>query len=216
MANRSDHLIVFIISTLLFLTGIFAGIMVSRVKLTTIETKITDFEQNINSLELNVLISDALQNETLSCRFLQGQLNQTRELLNDLGEEVVAYEEQLKLEDAYYREIKKRYNSVRAEYWLMLEKLKNKCNNNYTTILFFYSTIDPCPDCRDQGFILSYIATKDSNMYVVPLDADEDLLVIDMLKEAYEVNETPMLVVDSSIIVNGLIDEEELLELINP
>jgi len=210
MANRQDHVIVFIISTLVFLTGIFAGLSLSRVKMSDIEQRINDFEDNMNSIELSALLSDALNNETISCKFLQGKLNETRVLLEELGAQTVEYEEQSKIKNDDYKQVKKEYNSVRARYWLMLEKLKNQCENNYTTILFFYRTLTPCEECRDQGVILSHLSSNNPNLYVVPVDYDEELLIIDMIKELYQLNNTPAMIINGYSILAGLISGEEL------
>jgi len=213
MTSRRDHTIVFILSTLLFTVGILAGVMLSSVRISDIESKITNFDNNIDSIELGFLISDALKNETISCKFLQGKLNETKTLLVELSDKVVDYEAQSKIRDDTYLETKMRYNSIRAKYWLMLEKLKTQCNNNYTTILFFYQTKNPCPACRDQGVILTYISNNNPDIYVVPLDADEELLIIEMIKEAYMINQTPTIVIDASIIRTGLVTEDEILNL---
>lgn len=214
MANRQDHLIVFILSTSLFITGVLAGISLSRMRMGEVETRINFFERDMNSLELAVLINDALNNETLSCNFLKDQLNATKEELKVLGEKAADYEDETKIKDAEYKDLKKQYNSFRAQYWLMLEKLKRHCNNNYTTILFFYRTLTPCTECRDEGVILSHIGLKDSNVYVVPVDADEDVLIVKTIKNAFNVNETPALIIDASKKLTGLISEDELLGII--
>ena len=175
-----------------------------------IEQRINDFEDNMNSIELSALLSDALNNETISCKFLQGKLNETRVLLEELGAQTVEYEEQSKIKNDDYKQVKKEYNSVRARYWLMLEKLKNQCENNYTTILFFYRTLTPCEECRDQGVILSHLSSNNPNLYVVPVDYDEELLIIDMIKELYQLNNTPAMIINGYSILAGLISGEEL------
>jgi len=213
MANRQDHIIVFILSTLIFLTGIFAGLTLSRGKISDIENQIQNFEDNINSMELSVLLSDALKNDDISCKFLHGKLNETRELLTELGATAVEYEEESRIKEEAYKNVKKQYNFARAEYWLMLEKLKKQCNNNYTTILFFYGTEQPCPDCRDQGVILTHLSSLNPNYYVIPVDFDEELLIIDMIKEAYQLNQTPTLVIDASIVKTGIISREEIINI---
>jgi hypothetical protein len=188
--------------------------MLSRTRMSGIESKITDFQDNINSLELSVLLSNALNNETLSCKFLKGKLNQTKQLLEELGEQVVEYEEQAKIKTDDYKIIKKSYISVRVEYWLMLEKLKTQCNNNYTTILFFYRTKTPCAECRDQGVILTHLITKNPDIYSIPVDADEDLLIIELIKEAFHINQTPSIVIDANKVIMGLVTEEQILDTI--
>lgn len=212
MANRQEHIIVFTLSTLLFLIGISTGIILSRNQMSDIQEQITDFEDNINSMELSVLINDALKNETLSCKYLQGKLNETNQLLLKLGEKAVDYEEQAKIKDEEYKEIKKEYNYVRTQYWLMLEQLRNQCSNNYTTLLFFYRTLTPCPECRDQGVILSHLSVKNEGIYVVPVDADEELLIVDLIKEAYQVNQTPSIIINGAEKITGLVNSNELLK----
>ena len=214
MANRQDHVIVFILSTLLFLIGVFVGVSLSRVRMGDVENRINLFEKDMNLLEIAVLINDALRNETLSCNFLKEQLNETNEELKILGEKAINYETEAKIKDDEYKVLKNRYNSLRAQYWLMLEKLKNQCSNNYTTILFFYRTLTPCEECRDEGVILSHISMNYPNIYVVPVDADEDSLLIKTLKDAFSVTETPTLIIDASRKITGVINEDKLLSII--
>jgi hypothetical protein len=214
MANRQDHIIVLIISSLLFITGVFIGVSLSRDKMSEVEQKVAIFQDDINALELSTLINSALNNETISCNFLKFKLNETQEQLRSLGSKAVDYETDAKIKDDSYTLLKKQYNSLRAQYWLMLEKLKNQCSNNYTTILFFYKTLTPCDDCTDQGVILSHIESLNSQVYVVPIDADEDILIVRTLKEAYEVNSTPTIIINASNKITGLITEQELKKLL--
>jgi hypothetical protein len=214
MANRQDHIIVFILSTLLFITGIFSGLLLSRGRMNNVEEKVTVFEQNMNSLEMGLLINDALKNETLSCNFLQQKINETQVQLRELGERATDYEEAANIRDDEYNNLKSQYNLARAKYWLMLEQLKNQCDNNYTTILFFYRTNTSCPDCRDQGVILDHLQLIKPDLYVVPLDSDENLLIINTIKEAFNVNKAPSMIINATTMINGLLSEDELIELL--
>ncbi|MFA5406443.1 MAG: hypothetical protein WC307_03760 [Candidatus Nanoarchaeia archaeon] len=214
MTNKKDHLVVFLLTTSLFITGIFAGVLISKDRINEVETRINSFENNMKSIELSYLINDALNNETLSCRFLQSKINETQTELLALGERAVDYEASTKIKNDDYNELKIQYNSLRAEYWLMLEKLKRQCDNNYTTILYFYSTSTPCPDCRDQGVILTHVSSLIKSVFVVPLDYDEDVLIVSTIKEAYSINETPTVIIDASTKMVGLISEEELINLL--
>lgn len=210
MANRQDHVVVFVITSLLFLTGVFSGLVISKDRMNEVQDRINDFESSIKSLEVGLLINDALNNETIYCNFLQEKIKETKLDLEELGKKAVEYEEQSKIKDPSYVSIKSDYNSIRAEYWLMLEKLKKECNNNYTTVLFFYRTNVTCNECIDQGVILSHLASIMPDIHVVSLDSDEDLLIIRTLKEAYGINSVPSMVIDASTIITGLMSENEL------
>ena len=210
MANRQDHVVVFVITSLLFLTGVFSGLVISKDRMNEVQDRINDFESSIKSLEVGLLINDALNNETIYCNFLQEKIKETKFELEELGTKAVEYEEQSKIKDPSYVSIKSDYNSIRAEYWLMLEKLKKECNNNYTTVLFFYRTNVTCNECIDQGVILSHLASIKPDIHVVSLDSDEDLLIIKTLKEAYSINSVPSMVIDASTVITGLTSEDEL------
>lgn len=212
MSNKKDHLIVFTISTLIFIAGIYAGSTLSQKQMSEIEVKINEFEDNMNSMSLSVLLNDALNNETLSCQFLKGKLNETKNSLDELGDQVIEYEEDSRINEPLYKELKKQFTMIRAEYWLMLEKLRNQCNNNYTTILFFYQTKQPCNECKDQGAILTHLNSIKDNIFIVPVDADEELLIIEIIKETYSINQAPTMIINANQKIEGLISEQELLK----
>ncbi len=215
MTNKKDHIIVFIISTLLFITGVFSGLIISKTRVNTLENKVNTFENSINSFETAVLIDNAINNKTLSCVFLKGKINETQLILEELGKKAIDYEENSKIKDNDYFKLKKQYSKARLEYWLMLEKLKNECDNNYTTILFFYRTKTPCPECRDQGVILTHIASKIKNIHLIPVDADEEILLMSIIKEAFKITITPTIIINARDKIEGLISESELISRLN-
>ncbi len=212
MSNKKDHIIVLTITTLLFLLGIFVGVTISKTRLSTLETTISEFKQNINSLQTIIMISNSINN-SVSCSFQQIQINETQEKLEELSKKVVNYEVQSRVRTSDYKQLKKEYNNLRAEYWLMLEELRNKCNNDYTTILFIYQTENDCPECRDEGVILSH-ATINKSVYVIPIDINENVTLIKAISKAYNITKTPTIIINSSRIINGFINETTLLSII--
>ncbi len=208
-----DHLIVFVITTSIFLIGVFLGLYLSKLRISGMESKMDDFEKNMNSFEISLLIEDALRNKTLSCKFLDSKLGETRQQLYELGKKAIEYEEKPYTKD--YGILKEQYNFVRAKYWLMLEKYKRWCNNNYTTILYFYKTKEPCQECRDQGVVLSYISQKHPDVFVVPLDKDENITIVNIIKEAFDINSAPTLIINSSRKIVGFVSENELNEILS-
>lgn len=212
MVKRSlkDHLIVLFISSMLFTMGLIIGLTSSKIKSSEIELKINSFQENLNSLEVGFLLSNALKNKTISCNYLNTNVNQIKEQMEDIGENVVTYEEDSRIKDPNYLSLKKQYTYVRAQYWVMLERLKSECDVNYTVILYFYGTKTPCPECRDQGVILSHLSITNNNLYVIPVDFDEDLLIIDTLNSAFNITKTPTIVINSQNKLEGLTLENEL------
>ena len=214
MVKRSlkDHLTVFIISVTLFSMGLMIGLTSSKMQSNDIELRINEFEKNLNSLEVGFLLSSAIKNKTISCNYLQAKIIQIKEQIRAVGEAVIRYEEQAKIKDPDYLLLKKQYTYVRAQYWIMLERLKNECSTNYTVILYFYRTKEPCPECRDQGVVLSHLEGLNDDLYVVPVDSDEDLLIIETLKKAFNITKAPSLVINSQTRLEGLILEDELID----
>ncbi len=217
MAKRSlkDHLTVLFISTLLFGMGLMIGLTSGKMQSNSIEIKLNAFEKNLNSLEVGFLLSNVISDKVITCSYLNNKINEIKNQLEDIGETVVKYEAEAKIKDPSYLSLKKQYTYVRSQYWIMLERLKKECSTNYTTILYMYSSKTPCPACRDQGVVLSHLSAKDTSIFVVPVDADEDLLIINTIKNAFNITKMPSLIINSKQRIEGFVSEDELINVLN-
>jgi len=109
----------------------------------------------------------------------------------------------------------KRYDLLRINLWLESLEIRNKCNESFHTVLYFfdYSSLDI--DVRSEQRIMSLVLLDLKYKYpnkilLLPIAANMDLDSIDMIKENYNVSKSPTLIIDESLIVDSLITVEEL------
>ena len=98
---------------------------------------------------------------------------------------------------------------VRLRYWLLTEQFKMECGSNLTTILYFYSVQD-CPECTDQGVVLDYEQSRVPWLIVFPVDAFEDISIMQTLRDIYGIATTPAMVIDGAEVYHGLQTIEDL------
>ncbi len=113
-----------------------------------------------------------------------------------------------------YEITRKRYILNNIQLWIYTNMEKKYCRNNNDIILFFYTAKTPCQKCSVQGEVLDKIREKCSSVRIYSIAYDEDLGMIKLLKEKYDINSVPSIVINN-ITINKLVGEEEILKKIN-
>ena len=213
MVNRIDwefFLISAIITFIILLAGIFFGMFLGKDKVSSLEHDLEDLRVRQDDATLSFSLMSTFGNK--SCDIIQHELSDTMVQAAKLGKEITNYENE-KFKDDKYIQTKKDYTLIQIRYWSYLERLKHECNNtNYITILYFYST--ECKDCSKQGLILDYLKqAHPNNVMNFALDSDIDLNIIRLIKNVYEVQETPTLIINEKK-YTGLVELSQLQEII--
>ncbi len=206
------YLMTFIITVIIFTSGIIFGVFLSKAKVTELQESVSELEKRRLDQELNLLLVESLPNKT--CDIINYEVEKVIPELNELAGEVVFYEDTKKFDEDKYQETKKSYMTSQIKYWLYLEKLKNSCNVNVTNIIYFYSNKD-CDLCRNQGIVLSYMKDiRESDLMVFSLDTDMELDSIDIIKKSYGVKELPSLIINGKL-YSGFVGKDELENILN-
>ncbi len=201
------YAITLIITIVVFTSGIYFGILLSKVKVGELQSSVSDMEERRIEQELNLLLLNYLPNKT--CDIMSYEVEEMIPQINELARELTYYEETKKFEETYYTETKREYMINQIKYWLYLERLKSSCNLNITTLIYFYSNKD-CDLCRDQGIVLDYMKnTHKNNLMIFAFDKDIELNSIEIIMKSYGVGELPSIIVDGEL-HNGFIDKDSL------
>ncbi len=197
-----------VISTLLFIGGVVVGYSINREKLSVIENEMSDITRAIENFQLQFLFFDVLE-ESAACPLLIATVSDINEASYKIGSRLTAQDSPDQIQDyAEYNTLKKEYSRVLVSYWLLANKLKNTCESNATTVIYFYSK--DCPACDDQGFVLTYLKSKEGeNLLIFALDGNLDEPSVKALKEYYRVNEFPSLIIEG-VVYEGFHSEQEL------
>lgn len=200
-----DRLIAAIaIAILFFAAGIFIGYIITQGKLAKVESMENKLRFDIMSIELESVI--ASENPC----FANPKTLETA--LDEVTMKISFLENQLGKNDPQVLELKKYYSLLEIRHYLYMQERKEKCGEDYSLILFFYSNKPENIDMSEkQGYVLDYLKDKYTieRIKVYSLDYDLDLGVIKSLVQQYSVTETPSLVIDRNLYF-GFHDKEEL------
>ena len=108
---------------------------------------------------------------------------------------------------------KKKYALLQIQYWLNTIKLRERCNASINTVLYFYSQFDP--NVRLQQNIQSRVLVDlihdcKGKLITFPLPIDLDIASVEILKRRFNVTKAPSLVINETVVLEGLQSRQTL------
>jgi len=205
--NVTKILLVLAVTTLIFITGIFFGNLIANKKLSIINNMQQDLRTDISSVELQYLLLAENPCSALNYTPLTDELYKIATRLdymeNSLGED-----------DENVMRLKNYYSTLQIKHWLLVKKMKEQCDSNITTVLYFYDTKKNCAKCEQQGFILTYLRKKFPDVYVYAFYINLDNPAVKTIKTMYSITTTPSVVIDGKKF-EGFQSRNQLLEYIS-
>jgi thiol-disulfide isomerase/thioredoxin len=202
-----------IISAIIFISGVAIGYGINREKLTTIEQDMNSIIKDVQDFQLQLLFLDVL-GENATCPLLSSTLSNINEKSYRIGTRLESYSSESEIQDVNeYNNLKNEYSRLLIGYWLLAGKLRRNCELSANTVIYFYDS--GCENCEDQAFVLTYLKNKlEENFLVFALDADSEEPSIIAVKEFYDINKYPSLVVDEEL-YEGFHSTETLEKILN-
>jgi len=78
---------------------------------------------------------------------------------------------------------------------LEMRRMEERCNQNVTEVIYIYS--EGCPDCEDQGTVLSYYREQyPDKLAVHPLDADLGMKHVSFIESLHGIERYPAMIVE--------------------
>ncbi len=192
--NKKLYTLAAILTTIVFLFGVFLGIEINVQQSEVLKEEFKEAQMMIESANLNEILYDlSIRNET--CDLSLGILEKLSNDSYATGIKLEKFEESKKIDIPTYKNLKKDYTLMQTQHYIFTRKLKERCNFNYSIILYFYNS--KCDKCNDQGMILTDLKRKYANeLMVFSFDADLDLSTIDAFKKIYNIVEFPTLIIN--------------------
>jgi len=209
MKRQVDYtkmLAVFLSTTFIFMIGLFIGSWTSNAKLGAIENIEESLRVDALSLDLqySILAEDP-------CRAINASA--LSDELYEVGSKLGYMENSLGQKNQRVLSLKEFYSLLELRHWLFLKNAQEQCGNQKSLILYFYSNLNDCPRCQEQGFVLDYLRKKDSNLNIYSLDINIDNLVLDSIKQLYGIEEVPALLIGEEL-YTGFKDSKQVEALI--
>jgi len=226
-------IIAIIISLVLYLAGVLSGIYANKVvkeetkediKILKQETKqdleslqkyVNFLDTNLKNLQLEQTFAESLTHEQM-CNFSSISLNDMVQQLgyywSKLPYRIEEYERNSEISEDYLL-LKNQYAILSIRTWIIAKNQYDKCNVNMVHGLYFYSVY--CDVCVKQGEQIDRLSKKivdsGSNLIMFPVDFNSDHSIIRNLKNYYNINSTPAIIINDKVFQGRLFRAEELM-----
>jgi len=207
----------FILAAFVFAAGILLGFMIENWRNGRIENLY--FQSELDLLDIKI------QNEIYSLDKINCE-NAVQENINFADR---VYEE-AKLLDRYEQASKitesmtlqhKKYDLLRALFWLNSIKIKDKCNATYHNIVYLYDYNAPPLEIKAKQAVFSRILSelkdaRGSDIMLISIAGDNNIISVDLLMNLYNITESelPVILIDEKIKIKSIEKKEDINNLI--
>ena len=206
-------LLALLITSLLFSTIYFSNIVLNKQREGAILNQMGTFVDNYEEMQTLTMMSDVFGQE-VTCLSMQARIKSMDKDLWNTGMKIDQYRavtEQF-MNDPFYIEQKRRFNNNEIMYFSMVKRMKQWCDMNQSTILFFYQKKEECSDCDAQAFVLTDIKKESGDdISIFSFDADLDLAPVQILATYYNLSNYPCTVIEETAYC-GLYNKQQILE----
>src|SRR3989338_1678593 len=115
----------------------------------------------------------------------------------------------------------KKYDLLRALFWINSIKIKSRCNASYHNLVYFYDYNEPSIEIRAKQAVFSGILSElkeefGSEVMLIPIAGDNDIISVELLMNSYEIaeSELPVILIDEKTKVQKIESKEEIIGLI--
>jgi len=201
------YIIVFFLTLLIFFAGFLASYFLNQERISNLSQSQQDLNLDLLSLETQFSVLKEAPCDKLSEATLTLEIYNTFQKLEYISQNFGK-------NNPDFIRLKKYYSLLELKHWMLLKKAVENCNWNYVFILYFYSEEKDCPDCQNQGTIISYLRDKYYFVRTYSFDWDLELSALDSLKSIYSLQkDMPILIINGEV-YHGFKTKEELQEII--
>jgi hypothetical protein len=216
---KPKHAFVFalIFSIAVFSIGIFIGFSMENIRNNFAYQAYIESETN--------LLDARLQNYLLS-NFPIKDCNLSTQKNIEFGDRIYEeagilkeYEEANKISQTILLEHKK-FDLLRALFWLNSMKIQEKCDSSIINVVYFYKLNDVSLDERAKQNVFSNLLYEIKKEYgndimLIPISGDNNLTSVEILMQNYDITELPAVLVNEKIKVSEIIDLEDFKDIID-
>ncbi len=193
------------LTLIIFVSGVIVGSMIDKENLMQLEQRIISISDRTNSNTAIFL----LENSSAYCPYLENEAEQMEKDVEQLGYQL-SYLEDTK--NSVDNAMKNRYFNLQLNSYLLSNRVRKACGQNFTTILYFYSNKNCFLECREQGQnLLSLKGEAGVWVKIYSFDNEIGSASAKVLADAYNVSKYPSVVVGNKKYV-GVQTKERLLE----
>ncbi|MBM3229047.1 hypothetical protein FJZ26_01325 [Candidatus Parvarchaeota archaeon] len=197
----------FFITALIFIAGIFVGKALDK-------GTVDEFGQSVLSLTDRVSASTAimlLDSTPDMCPLLESEQEQIENDVNLLGYKISFLEDTRNIAD---EKLKGKYMNLQLNSYLLSNKVKQICSQNFTSVVMFYSSKQCTKECKEQETELFEIKKSGPHwVKIYSFDAGIGSASVQVLANKYRIEKYPTILIEDKK-YEGLVGREKLEKII--
>jgi uncharacterized protein YdcH (DUF465 family) len=203
------YLLTFAITAAIFFTAFYLAASINDRRI----AEIRSIQENVALDILSIEAQFDLLGE-LDCRLL-AENSVLSDQLNSLAERLAYTESNLGSNNAEVEQLKKQYSLLQIKDYILLQRVTQKCGRDTISILYFYTNVGDCTECRRTGEVLTYLRQTYPTLRVYAFDYNLELGALQTLIRLHNVKpELPALVINNRAPLYGFNNLEEMYELV--
>lgn len=200
-----------ILSFLVFNFGIFMGYMLESSRIDKINSLYLSAEMGLLD---QMTQKDAMDVLNLSCDLLTDENVKFGDKIFSEALVIQRYEDANKINDQIIFQ-HKRFDLLRALFWVNSIKIKEKCGEGIHNLVYFYKYNNPSIEQNSKQKVFSnmLIEIKEKmggEVMLIPIAGDNDIPSINLLISKYKIEEFPTILIDEKIKITDVENKEDI------
>lgn len=195
--SKEKYLAAALITGGIFLLGLLLGIVIEGQRTRYVESVSKVQNLDYTSMQLQYTYIDQLSQEK-DCGAVAKTFEENIKNLELTRERIENFDKNARLNKKDFELLKREYMLAQLRYWLLAKKTKELCSYELSSILYFYSSKDPCDECEKQAFVLTYLKKRfKEKLLVFSFDGSyEEEPMIALLKHVYSIEKYPTIIIE--------------------
>jgi len=213
MVKSKTYIVAALVTFVLIASGFLFNWYFTEMRQSQIDQDLISLQSSISESQLEMLYITEFTNAT--CEIIDESRSSTSKSLYEVNKRLIATEQNaINPSENFYR-LKKDQTILYVKLWMLTYKMKEECNTNVSTILYFFDTHSS--DSQTQGHVLDSV-TKEygtERVLIVPLDYELDSGIIRILARQFNVTKSPTLVLNENETLSKVVSRPEIEEKLN-
>lgn len=203
-----------IITVGIFVIGFMVGLYIDNMGLEEVKERLTEIDNLWNDARLLQSYNQKFsENITEYCEFLLDENLKIGDKIYEEGLKVELHEDSNRFTMSEFILEKRRYALLDLQFWINSIELKNLCNANYSTVVYFYSQFNKTVEQKFQGRVLWDLKQKcGSDIIYITFPVDLDISTLNVIRNIYDIEAIPSILINGSVILESPVSMTELEE----
>lgn len=201
----------FLAAVLVFVTGLLLGFFLESGRIAEVQHVLYASEVNVLDEQLRGRL---LTDLSLDCSLAKNSSFQFADTIYAEAQQLELYDAASKFSDSL-QIVHKRYDLLRMLLWSESMQVRERCQEGFHTIVYFYNYTHRDSILRAQQTTFSRLLTDLKEAYpedilLIPIALDSDLASVKLAQTRYGITSVPSILIDEQIVVDRVVSSTDL------